>query len=71
MIDTILYNKIKEKLKIYLNREPFENEIINAQNDHLIMGHIRDDEQIILKTDNDNLKIEVENLKNKQKEGII
>ena len=67
MIDTILYNKIKEKLKIYLNREPFENEIINAQNDHLIMGQIRDDKQNELKTENDNLKIEIENLKNKTK----
>jgi len=70
-MDINLKQKITEKLRAYLNREPFENEIVNAQNDHLIMGKIRDDEQQKLKTDNDNLKIEVENLKNNEKNVII
>ena len=71
MMNIILRQKIIEKLRAYLNREPLENEVINAQNDHLIMGKIRDDEQQKPKTDNDNLKIEVENLKNNEKNVII
>ena len=70
-MNTILRHKIIEKLRAYLNREPNDNEVINAQNDNLIIGKIRDEEVDKLKTENTNLKIEVENLKNKEKNVII
>jgi len=70
-MDTNLKQKITEKLREYLNREPNDNEVINAQNDNLIIGKIRDEEVDKLKTENTNLKIEVENLKNKEKNVII
>jgi uncharacterized protein YjgD (DUF1641 family) len=36
--------KITDKLKTFLNREPTEAEIINSQNDIRLMSWIRDDE---------------------------
>lgn len=37
-------DKIRDKLSILLNREPTENEIINAQNDQIIINQILEDE---------------------------
>ena len=64
-MDTILKNKIKDKLSKFLNRQPSDDEIINAQNDIVIMGKIRDDEYDTLKAENTSLKIEIDKLKTK------
>lgn len=37
-----LKKEIRKELKIFLNREPTEKEIINSQNDFIIIGRIRD-----------------------------
>lgn len=58
-----LKNKIADKLVKFLNREPSDNEILNAEKDANIREQIRNDELEIMKTEIDNLKLEVENLK--------
>lgn len=48
-MDDILKQKITDKLRAYLNREPTEAEIINGQSDSILMGWIRDDDHNDLK----------------------
>lgn len=62
-MDNILKNKIKDKLTKFLNRQPSENEVLNAEKDTNIREQIRNDEMEIMKTEIDNLKLEVINLK--------
>lgn len=62
-MDNLLKNKIKDKLIKFLNREPSNDEIFNAEKDTNIREQIRNDEMEIIKTEIDNLKLEVENLK--------
>lgn len=40
-MDPVLKSKIIAELVKRMNREPKENEIINAQNDYLIMTEVR------------------------------
>ncbi len=43
-MDDTLRQKITDKLRTYLNREPLENEIINGQNDANLMHWIAQDD---------------------------
>jgi len=54
-MDTILRQKIINKLTSFLNREPTEDEIVNGQSDTNLMGWIRDDDQKILQEKIDSL----------------
>ncbi len=42
MITENLKNSIRNELKEFLKREPTENEIMNSQNDHVIMGKVKE-----------------------------
>lgn len=44
-MDQILRQKITDKLREFLGREPIESEIVNGQTDQILMGWIRDDDQ--------------------------
>ena len=57
-----LHDKIKEKLTVFLNREPTENEIINSQNDPIILGQVRDDEVKIVKEQNVEILLKSKNM---------
>lgn len=37
-----LKQAIAEELRLILNREPLDSEVLNAQNDLIVMGRIRD-----------------------------
>lgn len=56
-LSTERQQRIREKLRIYLGREPKENEKVNAENDHILVTEI-------LLEEVDQLKKEVENIKN-------
>lgn len=43
-MDPLLKQKITDKLRAYLNREPLEHEIINGQNDSTLMHWIAQDD---------------------------
>lgn len=62
-MDNLLKNKIKDKLTKFLNREPSNDEIFNAEKDANIREQIRNDEVEIMKTEIDNLKLEMIKLK--------
>ena len=51
-----LRQQITYELRVFLNREPSEKEIMNAQTDINIMGKVREKKQIKLEVDVDNLK---------------
>lgn len=57
--------KVIDKLKKFLNREPHENEIMNAQNDSTLMNWISQDDAIAQKSKIDTLKNDIDKLKNK------
>lgn len=56
--------KITEELKIYLNRDPSEKEIMNGQTDHYIMGRVNqrknEEEKAILRDQIVNIKSDVD-----------
>lgn len=55
-MDPTLRQKIYNKLKKFLNREPTENEIINGQTDSTLMGWIHNDDLNSAQVDITNLK---------------
>jgi hypothetical protein len=58
-MDIVKKGKIQGKLRKLLNREPTENEVINAQNDQIIINQVLED-------DIEELKKEIKLLKNKK-----
>lgn len=64
-MDPILKNKITNKLRAFLNREPTESEIINGQTDSNLMGWIVQEDVEAQKVENKKLKADIEEIKSK------
>lgn len=58
-MDPILKQKITDRLRLYLNREPSENEIINGQNDSNLMQWIGHNDVAVLAANVDSLSATV------------
>ncbi|MBP9771462.1 MAG: hypothetical protein KBD16_00845 [Candidatus Pacebacteria bacterium] len=64
-MDPTLKDKITDKLRAFLNREPTESEVINGQTDSNLMGWIVKEDIEAQKVENKKLKADIVKLNNK------